>query len=276
MTTFNRIHRTLALAAVGFVTAGAGHAQSWDMDACAGGTKAASGYTGCRTAPGNTTNGTLNITAYSSNGASNAFTTASTSIHTASEYLGVWSGNENSGSGTTGSPHHAIDNVTAFGNAYELVHLQFSKAVDLGTLVAYWAHTDADFQVFRWNFNATTTNPNITSFNPNSMPTTVGTASNGWQLVHNGDFSGAASNLTQTVTDGTLPYFSSHWLVSTSMLGSGHNDGFKLDTINALQVCQTSQTAGGGCAPGTVSAPGTLALAGLGLLGAAFLRRRNA
>jgi hypothetical protein len=273
MTTFNRIHRSLALAAVGFVTAGAGHAQqTWDMDLCAGGTKAASGYTGCRTASGNTTNGTLNITAYSSSGAASNFTTAQTSIHNGGSYIGVWSGTENNGTtASTAQPHHAIDNVTAFGSAYELVHLQFSKAVDLGTLVANWTHTDGDFQVFRWNFNATTTNPNITGFNPNSMPTTVGAASSGWQLVHNGDFS---ANVSQTITDGTSPYFSSHWLVSTAF---GHNnDGFKLGTITAMSVCQTSQTATGGCAPTTVSAPGTLALAGLGLLGAAFLRRRSA
>lgn len=276
MTTFNRIHRSLALAAVGFVTAGVGHAQTWDMDECAGGIKAASGYTGCRTAAGNTTNGTLNITAYSSSGASSNFTTASTSIHNGGSYLGVWSGSEGqSGTSTTqvasrASPHHSIDNVTAYGSAYELVHLQFSKAVDLGTLVANWSHSDGDFQVFRWNHNATTANPNIAGFRPDMMPTT-GTALNGWSLVHTGDFS---SNLTQVMNDTT--YFSSHWLVSTHMGGSGHNDGFKLGTISALSVCQTSQTAGGGCAPSTVSAPGTLALAGLGLLGAAFLRRRNA
>lgn len=275
MTAFHRIHRTLALAAVGFITAGAGHAQTWDMDACLGGAKAASGYTGCGT--GTASQGTLNITAYSSTGAANNFSTASTSINNGGSYLGVWSGNENNGTtGSTAQPHHAIDNVNgtgSFGNAYELVHLQFSKAVDLGTLVANWTHSDGDFQVFRWNYNATTANPTISSFNPNSMPITVGSASSGWQLVHNGDFS---ANLTQTITDTT--YFSSHWLVATAF---GHNnDGFKLGTITALSVCQTSQTSTGGCAPttppGTVSTPGTLALAGLGLLGAGFLRRRRA
>ncbi len=269
MTALNRLHRTLALAAVGFVTAGAGHAQTWDMDLCTGGVKSASGYTGCGT--GTASHGTLNITAYSSSAATSNFTTASTSIHNGGSYLGVWSGNENQAGVTASqaSPHHSIDNVTAYGSAYELVHLQFSKAVDLGTLVANWAHTDGDFQVYRWNFSSTTANPTISSFNPNSMPTTVGTASSGWQLVHNGDFS---ANYTQTITDTT--YFSSHWLVTTAF---GHNnDGFKLGTITALSVCQTSQTSTGGCAPTTsVPEPATLGLVLLAGVGATAVRRRR-
>lgn len=263
MTTFTRIHRALAVAAAGLITAGAGHAQTWDMDLCLGGTKAASGYTNCGT--GNAAHGTLNIKAYSSSGASSNFTTSSTSIHNGGSYLGVWSGNENNGtSASTASPHHAIDNVTGYGSAYELVHLQFSKAVDLGTLVANWAYSDADFQVYRWNYNASTPTPTITSFNPSSMT--------GWTLVHSGDFS---ANTTQNISD--TSYFSSHWLVATAF---GHNnDGFKLGTITALSVCQTTQTSTGGCAPsgggGSVPVPGTLAMVLLAGASATAVRRRR-
>lgn len=277
MTESIRLYRALALAAAGFAAAGVGHAQTWDMDACTGGTKAASGYTNCGT--GTAAHGTLNITAYSSSGAANNFTTASTSINNGGSYLGVWSGTEGqSGTTTTqvasrSSPHHSIDNVTAYGSAYELVHLQFSKAVDLGTLVANWTYTDGDFQVFRWNYNAVTTAPTITSFNPNSMPSTLGTASNGWQLVHNGDFS---ANLTQSITDTT--YFSSHWLVTTAF--GGTNDGFKLGNMTALSVCATSQTSTGGCAPppgggGSVPEPATMAMVLLAGVGASAARRRR-
>jgi hypothetical protein len=269
MTTIHRIHRTLALAAIGFITAGAGHAQTWDMDACTGGVKAASGYTGCGT--GNAAHGTLNIKAYSSTGASSNFTTANTSINNGGSYLGVWSGNENTGAGTTGQPHHAIDNVTAYGNAYELVHLEFSKAVDLGTLVANWTWSDGDFQVFRWNYSAVTPSPTITSFNPNALPGlgAVGSVSNGWQLVDIGDFS---ANLTQTISDAS--YFSSHWLVTTAF--GGTNDGFKLGTITAHSVCPGSQTPGGGCGPSiSVPEPATWALVLLAGAGATAARRRR-
>lgn len=268
MTALNRIHRTLALAAVGFVTAGAGHAQSWDIDACTGGQKLQTGFTNCGQA-GGTTTATLNVKAYQSSGAGTDFFAANINIQ--SGYIGVLSGSETSGSS---SPSHGIDNDTATGgNPYELIHLQFSKAVDLGTLVATWAHTDGDFQVFRWNYNAVTTNPNIATFNPNEMPTTVGTASNGWQLVHNGDFS---SNLSQNITDTT--YFSSHWLVTTAFGQS--NDGFKLGTMHAASVCATSQTSGGGCAPGggggSVPEPATMAMVLLaGVLGTTATRRRR-
>jgi hypothetical protein len=266
MTALHRIHRTLALAAIGLVSAGVGHAQTWDIDACTGGTKAASGYTGCRTSSTNTSNGTLNVTAYSSTGGN--FTAAQTSINNGGSWLGVWSPGENNGtSASTNAPHHAIDNVTTsgYGSAYELVHLQFSKAVDLGTLTANWVHTDADFQVYRWNYNASTPNPTITNFGPGSMT--------GWQLVKEGQF---AANVGQVISDTT--YFSSHWLVSTAF---GHNnDGFKLGTIHVTSVCQQSQIAGGGCGTVTTSVPvpatwALVLLAGAGA-GATAARRRRA
>ncbi len=272
MTAFQRIHRTLALAAVGFVTAGVGHAQTWDMDACTGGTKAGSGYTGCKTTDSNNTFGTLNIKAYSSSGSTSNFTTASTSINNGGSYLGVWSGSENNGtSASTAEPHHAIDNLTAYGSGVELVHLQFSKAVDLGTLVANWTWTDGDFQVFRWNYSTSPSDPTITNFRPDMMPTT-GTATNGWSLVHTGDFK---ANTSQTILD--TAYYSSHWLISTSMGGSGNNDGFKLGTITVTQVCQTTQTSTGGCAPTTnrMPEPSTMAMVLLAAVGATVARRRR-
>jgi hypothetical protein len=266
MTAFNRIHRALAFAAVGVSAASAGHAQTWDLDACTGGTKAASGYTSCGT--GTSAHGTVNIRAYTTTGASTNFST--TSINNGGSYLGVLSGAETSG---TGSPHHAIDNFSSTGNSYELVHLQFSKAVDLGTLVAQWANDtgtgDADFQVYRWNYNSGSA-PTITSYNPNSMT--------GWQLVHSGDFDSSPGtggsgpgSLSQTITD--TNYFSSHWLITTAFGGS--NDAFKLGSLTAVNVCSTSVTSTGGCAPGSVPEPGTLAMVLLAGVGATAVRRRR-
>lgn len=271
MTASNRIHRALALAAVGFSAATVGHAQTWDLDACTGGIKAASGYTSCGT--GTASHGTVNIKAYTSTGSATNFT--ATSINDGGGYLGVLSGTETSG---TGSPHHAIDNFGSPGNSYELVHLQFSKAVDLGTLVAQWANDtatgDADFQVYRWNYNAVTTNPTVTGYNPSSMT--------GWQLVHSGDFdatpgTGGAGpgSLTQTITD--TAYFSSHWLITTAFGGS--NDAFKLGSLTATNVCSTSVTSTGACTPGSgggsVPEPATMAMVLLAGVGATAARRRR-
>ena len=266
MTTLFRSYRTLALAAVGFFAASVGQAQSWDIDACTGGTKLASGFTSCGQS-GGTTTATLDVKAFQSTGAATNFTAANINIQ--SGYIGVLSGAETSGSS---SPSHGIDNDTATGgNPYELVHLKFSKAVDLGTLAATWSHSDGDFHVFRWNYNATTSDPTITSFNPNSMPTVVGgSASNGWQLVTSADFS---TGLSKTITDTT--YYSSHWLVTTAF---GHtNDGFKLGTLTANNVCPGTVTNTGGCnlASSGVPEPATMAMVLLAVAGASVTRRRR-
>jgi hypothetical protein len=266
MTALHRICRTLAFATAGLVSAGASNAQSWDIDLCTGGTKLASGFTNCGQA-GGTTTATLDVKAYQSTGAGNNFTAANINIQ--SGYIGVLSGSETSGSS---SPSHGIDNDTATGgNPYEAIHLKFSKAVDLGTLVATWSHTDGDFLVFRWNYNAGTPDPTITNFNPNALPGTLGTASNGWQLVDVGDFS---TGLSQTITDTT--YFSSHWLVTTAF--GQTNDGFKLGTMYATTVCAQSQTSTGGCGPtppSGVPEPSTMAMVLLAGLGATATRRRR-
>ena len=274
MTASNRIRRALALATFGLVATGAAQAQSWDIDFCNPGNKniiggtstgASTGYTSCA---GTGTTATLDVKAYTSS-AGGSFT--ATNINSQSGYIGVLSGSETSGSS---SPHHAIDNYTSLGNSVELVHLNFSQAVNLGTLVATWANNqgsggDADFQVYRWDYNSGAA-PTITAYSPTVMT--------GWTLVKSGDFdstpgsSTGSSWLSQTISDGT--YFSSHWLVTTAFDGS--NDAFKLGTISASAVCATSVTSTGGCAPSTsVPEPASLALVLLAGVSATAVRRRR-
>lgn len=270
MNTTIRLSRTLVAAALTTLGSTGAFAQaSWDLDACTGGTKAAAGYTGCQASAGSTT---VDIKAYSTTGAATNFTTASTSINNGGSYLGVWSGNENQSGTTTAavasrsSPNHAIDNYSTYGSSYELVHLQFSQAVDLSQIVAEWVYGGAgtgDFQVWRYNYNTTTPNPTITNFNPNSMT--------GWTSVTttSGDF---GTSLTQAISDGN--YFSSHWLVATKFGGS--NDAFKLGVVSVAKTC-TNVGTGGICSDTvTVPEPSSIAMVLLaGGLAASTVRRRR-
>lgn len=182
-----------------------------------------------------------------------------------------------------GSPNHAFDSV-APGN-FDMLLLDFGSAsVILSQIGIGWKGADADLMVMRWTGSTAPTRTTGTvggaggtGGNQNLNSTLWSSASPGtagWQLV------GTYGNLG---TDNTTPFggsavntgatqASSWWLVSafnTTLLGSGTacstcdagNDSFKFNFIQTR-------------APGSVPVPGTLALAGLGLLGAAFLRRR--
>lgn len=263
MTTFNFFCRTLAVSALTALGAGAAQADaSWDIVACSGGTKLAAGYTGCGGVGASGV--TMNVTAYTSTGS----TFSAASINDGGSYTGVWSGSENSGtSSSTNSPNHAIDNYTSYGNAYEMVLLSFSKAVDISQLVATWANNtggDADFQVYRWTAAA---GPAMTSLSPSSMSS--------WVLASAAGQDFKTGGLTQTISDGT--YYSSYWLVSTAFGGS--NDAFKLGTVYATGVCTNSTAPGTSCSPsqsGSVPEPVSLALFGVAVLGARVARRRQA
>lgn len=275
MTRTKYLTRAAVLAAVGALAGGHAMATaSWDLDQCA-----SKGGNYCKDSGSNVY---VTIGAYDANANSDTFNSAIVNA-TTSGWMGVKSKNSNGTTESTTSPHHAIDNYSSSGASWaELVHLQFSKAVDLSQVVASWANDtggDADFLVFRWNYNATTTDPSITSFAPNQMPGTVGSALNGWQLVASADFKPTTA---QAISDGT--YYSSHWLISTAF--GGGNDAFKLGSVIATGACVGGNTTGGntstgGCAttttpPSGVPEPASMALAGLALAGLASSRRRRA
>lgn len=260
MNALQRISRVFAVAALSALGSTGAFAQaSWDLGLCTGGTKAANGYLNCA---GTGTTATVTVKAYTTNAAGTAFSAAG--INMGGSYIGVLSGAETTG---TGSPHHAIDNYTATGNSYELVHLQFSKAVDLSQIIAYWANDtggDSDFVVYRWDSNST---PTVTNYSPNAMT--------GWSIAQSGDFGTGGTggaNLTQSISDGT--YYSSHWLISTAFGGS--NDAFKLGTVGTLAggVCTGGANGTGGCLT-TVPEPASVGLALLAGLAAVSLRRRR-
>jgi MYXO-CTERM domain-containing protein len=197
------------------------------------------------------------------------------------------------------SPHHAFDSITAgcsgsvaatggvtpsnansgCGGSIEGMLMNFNRAVSLTSVGIGWnGGGDSDLSVWRWTgVGAAPTS--LTGTNASGSDTTSETfaaALSGWTLVSN-------HNMVVGVEQGTgNTLFSSAFLITTYFGASNStlhldagNDRFKLNRIT-VGICTGTVGSGGACTPGTVSAPGTLALAGLGLLGAAFLRRRNA
>jgi hypothetical protein len=202
---------------------------------------------------------------------------------------GVVSGNKEGS-----SPHHAFDSITTgcsgtvgttggvtpsganggCGGTIEGMLLNFNRAVNLTSLGIGWTGGDADLSVWRWTGagSAPTSLTGTTAKGSDQTSETFAAALSGWTLVSDHNM---ASNVEQN-TGNTL--FSSAFLITTYFgAASGHlnagNDSFKLNKIT-VDICTGTVGSGGAC--NRVSAPGTLALAGLGLFGVAFLRRRQA
>lgn len=212
--------------------------------------------------------------------------------------IGVVSGNKESGTGG----QHGFDNLTSScgstsatttsaggvtvssvnggcGGSIEGLLLNFgSSQVNLSSLGIGWYSGDADLSVWAWTGGGT--GPNMSTQTALSGYASNGgstTALSGWSLVSSHDMDMASPQST----GGSI--YSSYFLVTTyfgaaeANFGAG-NDRFKLNQFTvglcAGTVVNGSCTTGGG-GGGSVSAPGTLALAGLGLVGAGFLRRRR-
>lgn len=241
---------------------------------------------------------TVNMTAWGFTGNTLSNTTARTGFQQGlisdwnTSGVGVISGNRE----RTTDGQHGFDNLTSgcgtttgissaggvtvsgansgCGGGIEGLLLDFSGSqVNLSSLGIGWYSTDADLSVWAWTGGGA--GPNMSTVQAKGGYTTASNSSalSGWTLVSSHDMDMASPQSTGS------SLYSSYFLVTTYFGASeGHfnsgNDRFKLNQFT-VGLCAGTVT-DGSCGPSTsVSAPGTLALAGLGLVGAGFLRRRR-
>lgn len=221
----------------------------------------------------------LTVRAYGSTGGTSTNSTNPTSGTTrtyqtaALNYWGTGSGfgvyNQIETTSAT-SPNHSMDNGSNSG-AVDMMLLNFTSAEILKQVTLGWSDTDGDFQVLAWtgaaNASLATVQASIEGKTAAQMLT------GGWSLVSTVD--GAGSINTPDISYGVNAnnVSSSYWLISAfngAFGGAQPTSG--VDSIKVLGVM--SQVSSGGT-PG-VPIPGTLALAGLGLLAVARSRRRSA
>lgn len=161
------------------------------------------------------------------------------------------------GAGSGGNPEHAVGNSNG---TYEWIMLSFDKAVRLDEItVGWWKDTD------------------MTVLASNSAATNL----SGWSLVENLYYNSDGSSTDdflkrddRMVASLSTDVCASYWLIGAlnpayNTKGDGYigNDYFKLYSVQACTDCSPPNQG--------VAEPGSLALAGLGLLGVIGLRRRR-
>jgi hypothetical protein len=282
-----RTNMKLTIAAAGLLLSGASMAQStwsgtWNWAApCDPATCKVTGPTG--------TEVTATVSAYGAETAAGYFANAAIYTDTSSNYLGITSAGE-----STTSPNHAIDNFRKNGatstcttcasggaDVAEALLINFTQAVALTQVAVSWTWNDSDALIFRWDGAGA---PDLLTTAPASLPITTGSLSSkvgsGWTLVRSDQFSTAGVNSAGSLGFANNVY-SSYWLVSTA-LTSGNDDGFKVSAftgsvcsgqINSSGQCSSGSNSGGNS--GTVSEPGTLALAAAAFVGLTQVRRRK-
>lgn len=239
------VHAALTAVALAAAVPLAGAATTWTSSDCtASGSGSGNSYI-CGSGTG-----AMTAQAWSTTGSGGTYRTA-----TVTRWDGGF-GVNNGGSSEGSSPQHALDNQ----NNTDLIGLSFAQRVTLSSLKLGWVHNDSDLSVLA--YTGASAPSSLTGF---SAATLLG-AGSGWSLV--GNYANVGTN-TKTINTGDAS--SSWWLVSAynSNFGSGTGLGGGNDYVKLLSVAGTPEE------PPGVPEPGTLALAGVALLGAWRLRRKG-
>lgn len=193
----------------------------------------------------------LTATAWSNTGAGGAIQDA---------YLPVWSGglgvmnrNEN---GT--SPNHSTDNY----GYYDSILFTFSDLIALQSVQLGWTYRDSDITVLAYTGAGT---PSLAGASYDNL------LASGWSLI--GHYANLATNVPRAVNAGEVA--SSYWLIGAYNPLVGNSAGWttgddytKISSLTGVKVTPPPPS-------NPVSEPGSLALAGLAMLGLIGMRRRR-